>query len=440
MPIHIEKPRNLTAKVSLPSSKSISNRALLLNTLSGAPMGYISNLSDCDDTSVMMEALFLLDAERREGRMGQLVPTINIKAAGTAMRFLTAYLAATPAVGTRIITGTERMRQRPIGLLVDALRALGADIEYEDQEGFPPLRITGKKLKGGRVSLPGDVSSQYSSALLMIAPLLEEGLTLTLQGTVISRPYINMTMQMMREHGAEVAWKDSKTIEVKGGSGYVPTRYYIESDWSAASYWYEIELLSDNSNETMELCGLFADSLQGDSAVKDIFQQLSVQTMIQTQQEDGPRTILIRRGLLPKQLTWDFTKTPDLAQTLVVTCAMKGIPFNFCGLKSLRIKETDRIAALQTELRKLGVQVEVEGDDVMSWAGPQLQSQGDVPYLQPAAGTAIDTYDDHRMAMAFAPAALVLGSICINHPDVVSKSYSRFWQDLQDAGFEVVRK
>jgi 3-phosphoshikimate 1-carboxyvinyltransferase len=220
----------------------------------------------------------------------------------------------------------------------------------------------------------------------------------------------------------------------------VPTRYYIESDWSAASYWYEIELLSDNSNETMELCGLFADSLQGDSAVKDIFQQLSVQTMIQTQQEDGPRTILIRRGLLPKQLTWDFTKTPDLAQTLVVTCAMKGIPFNFCGLKSLRIKETDRIAALQTELRKLGVQVEVEGDDVMSWAGPQLQSQGDVPYLQPAAGTAIDTYDDHRMAMAFAPAALVLGSICINHPDVVSKSYSRFWQDLQDAGFEVVRK
>lgn len=400
-------------------------------------MGYIGNLSDCDDTRVMMEALFLLDAERREGRIGELVPTINIKAAGTAMRFLTAYLAATPAVGTRVITGTERMRQRPIGLLVDTLRTLGADIEYVEQAGFPPLRIKGRTLQGGRVSLPGDVSSQYISALLMIAPLLEEGLTLSLQGHVISRPYIHMTMQMMRQHGAEVAWKGSKTLVVKGGSGYVPTPYYIESDWSAASYWYEIELLSDNKNETLELRGLFAESLQGDSAVKDIFQQLAVQTFILSRQEQEPRIMLIRRGRMPKQLTWDFTKTPDLAQTLVVTCALKGIPFHFSGLKSLRIKETDRIAALQTELRKLGVQVEVEGDDVMHWAGPQQQSQGEVPYLQPTAGTSIDTYEDHRMAMAFAPAALVLGSIRINNPDVVSKSYPRFWKDLQEAGFEV---
>jgi 5-enolpyruvylshikimate-3-phosphate synthase len=174
MQYRIEKPRNLTAKVSLPSSKSISNRALLLDTLSGAPMGYIANLSDCDDTTVMMNALFLLDTERRENRIGELVPVIDIKAAGTAMRFLTAYLAATPDVGTRIITGTERMRQRPIGLLVDSLRTLGADIEYVEQPGFPPLRIKGKTLKGGAVSLPGDVSSQYISALMMIAPLLEE--------------------------------------------------------------------------------------------------------------------------------------------------------------------------------------------------------------------------------------------------------------------------
>ena len=433
----IVQPRNLTAKVSLPSSKSISNRALLLNTLSGAPMGYIANLSDCDDTTVMMQALFLLDAERREGRVGELIPTINIKAAGTAMRFLTAYLAATPSVGTRVITGTERMRQRPIGLLVEALRTLGADIEYVHQEGFPPLRITGKQLKGGKVSLPGDVSSQYISALLMIAPLLSEGLTLSLQGAIISRPYIHMTMQMMREHGAEVAWKGPRTIVVKGGKGYRPTPYFIESDWSAASYWYEIELLSDNRNETLELRGLFPDSLQGDSAVKDIFQQLSVQTFMLSRQQGEPLTMLIRRGRVPKQLTWDFTKMPDLAQTLVVTCAMKGIAFHFTGLQSLRIKETDRIAALQTELRKLGVQVEVEGDDIMYWAGPQQQAQGTVPYLQPAAGTAIDTYDDHRMAMAFAPTALVLGSICINNPDVVSKSYPRFWQDLQAAGFEV---
>lgn len=440
MQYHIEKPRNLTAKVSLPSSKSISNRALLLNTLSGAPMGCIANLSDCDDTTVMMEALFLLDAERREGRVGQLVPVINIKAAGTAMRFLTAYLAATPSVGTRVITGTERMCQRPIALLVDSLRTLGADIEYEGQEGFPPLRITGKTLRGGQVNLPGDVSSQYISALLMIAPLLEEGLSLSLQGTIISRPYINMTMQMMREHGAEVAWQDSRTIVVKGGKGYVATPYYIESDWSAASYWYEMELLSDNLGETMELRGLFPESLQGDSAVKDIFQQLSVQTFVLSRQQQEPRTMLIRRGQIPNQLTWDFTKTPDLAQTLVVTCALKGIAFHFTGLQSLRIKETDRLSALQKELRKLGVQVEVEGDDVMHWAGPQQQALGDVPYLQPVEGTAIDTYQDHRMAMAFAPAALVLGSICINHPEVVSKSYPRFWQDLQEAGFEVREK
>ena len=438
MQYQIIQSRNLTAKVSLPSSKSISNRALLLNTLSGAPMGCISNLSDCDDTTVMMEALFLLDAERREGRIGELVPTINIKAAGTAMRFLTAYLAATPSVGTRVITGTERMRQRPIGLLVDSLRTLGADIEYVEQEGFPPLRITGKQLKGGQVTLPGDVSSQYISALLMIAPLLEEGLTLTLRGTIISRPYIHMTMQMMREHGAEVAWKGPRTIVAKGGEGYKPTPYFIESDWSAASYWYEIELLSDNRNETLELRGLFSDSLQGDSAVKDIFQQLSVQTFILSTQAGEPHTMLIRRGRMPKQFSWDFTKTPDLAQTLVVTCALKGIAFHFTGLQSLRIKETDRIAALQTELRKLGVQVEVVGDDEMRWAGPQQQPQGEVPYLQPAAGTAIDTYNDHRMAMAFAPAALVLGSICINNPDVVSKSYPRFWHDLQEAGFGIV--
>jgi 3-phosphoshikimate 1-carboxyvinyltransferase len=248
---------------------------------------------------------------------------------------------------------------------------------------------------------------------------------------------MNMTMEMMREHGAEVAWKGPRTIVVKGGTGYKPTPYYIESDWSAASYWYEIELLSDNRNETMELRGLFPGNLQGDSVVKDIFAQLSVQTFMLPQQEGEPHAILIRRGRMAKQLTWDFTKTPDLAQTLVVTCAMKGIAFHFSGLKSLRIKETDRIAALQKELRKLGVQVEVEGDDVMSWVGPQQQAPGEVPYLQPAEGTAIDTYEDHRMAMAFAPAAWVLGSICINNPEVVSKSYPRFWQDLQDAGFEV---
>lgn len=218
---------------------------------------------------------------------------------------------------------------------------------------------------------------------------------------------------------------------------YVPTPYAVESDWSAASYWYEIMLLQDRRDFTASLRGLFDQSLQGDSAVQDIFIRLSVFSSTTALDGFEPTTILIRRGRVPKHVELDFTKTPDLAQTLVVACALKGIAFRFSGLQSLRIKETDRIAALQTELAKLGVRVAVEGDSVMSWAGPEKQADGEIAYLQPLPGTSIDTYDDHRMAMAFAPAALVLGSIDINNPEVVSKSYPRFWEDLKKAGFEI---
>lgn len=440
MKYHVHKPRELTSKVILPASKSISNRALILNALSGAAMGYISNLSDCDDTRVMLETLFLLDAELRDGRAGELLPTVNVKAAGTAMRFLTAYLAATPIVGTRLITGSERMQHRPIGVLVEALRSLGAQIEYVGEEGFPPLCVTGQDLRGGEVTLQGDVSSQYISALLMVAPLLREGLKLHLKGNIISRPYINMTITMMREHGAQVRWQGPRTIVVAPDHPYTPKPYTIESDWTAASYWYEMELLSQNRNETVTLEGLFDKSMQGDSVVAELFRQLSVQTYHMPSGMLGPTVMLTRRGKPATAVEWDFTKMPDLAQTLVVTCAMKGIAFRFTGLQSLRIKETDRISALQTELRKLGVQVEVEGDSIMSWAGPERQAEGDVPYLQPAEGCAINTYEDHRMAMAFAPAALVLGSICINNPEVVSKSYPNFWEHLKAAGFEIVEE
>ena len=434
MKYHIKKPTKLSINLHLPASKSISNRALMLNALSCGQPGLVSNISDCDDTMVMLEALFLLHMRQREGDACQLPPIINVKAAGTAMRFLTALLSVSP--GTHTITGTERMCHRPIGILVEALRSLGAKIEYVGEEGFPPLRITGSRLRGGELELQGDVSSQYISALLMIAPQLDEGLTLHLKGKVISRPYIDMTLEMMREHGANAHWMNRNTLHVEP-KPYAPTPYIVESDWSAASYWYEIMLLQEQRDLTASLKGLFDRSLQGDSAVQDIFSRLSVFSSTITLCYHETKTILIRRGRVPKQLKLDFTKTPDLAQTLVVACAMKGIAFRFSGLQSLRIKETDRIAALQTELAKLGVRVTVEGDSVMSWAGPEKQPAGEIAYLQPLPGTAIDTYDDHRMAMAFAPAALVLGTIDINDPDVVSKSYPRFWEDMRKSGFEI---
>ena len=431
----ILKPEKWDADVRLPSSKSISNRALMLNALSGGLPGLLQNVSDCDDTTVMREALFLLDVERREGADCLLPPVVNVKAAGTAMRFLTALLAVTP--GTHTITGTERMLHRPIGVLVEALRRLGARIEYVGEEGFPPLRIEGTMLRGGEIELAGDVSSQYISALLMIAPKLWEGLTLRLKGNIISRPYIDMTLAMMREHGAAAEWTSRHTLSVKP-QPYNPTPYAVEADWTAASYWYEMLLLLEQRHATVLLHGLFHDSLQGDSVVREMFRKLSVCSTT-TEVGGEMRTCLIRHGRVPKHIELDFTKTPDLAQTLVVACAMKGIAFECKGLQSLRIKETDRIAALQTELAKLGVRVEVEGDSVMRWAGPAAQPAGEVPYLRPLPGTAIDTYEDHRMAMAFAPAALALGSIDINNPDVVTKSYPGFWEDMEKAGFTINR-
>ncbi len=430
----IKTPQKLSFDVRLPASKSISNRALMLNALSGAPMGLVSNISDCDDTNVMMSALFLLDTERREGAACMMPPVVNVKAAGTAMRFLTALLSVSP--GTHTITGTERMCHRPIGILVEALRTLGAQIEYLGEEGFPPLSIKGTRLGGGELELKGDVSSQYISALLMIAPLLDNGLTLKLKGEIVSRPYIDMTLAMMCEHGAKARWTAKNTLRVEP-KAYVPTPYSVEADWSAASYWYEIMLLQDQRNLATSLRGLFPKSIQGDSAVQEIFRKLSVFSATLAMDEMTPKTVLIRNGRVPKHLELDFTKTPDLAQTLVVACALKGITFRCSGLQSLRIKETDRIAALQKELAKIGVRVTIEGDSVMSWAGPKNQPEGEIAYLKPLPDTAIDTYDDHRMAMAFAPAALVLGSIVINDPEVVSKSYPNFWEDLKEAGFEV---
>lgn len=393
------------ATVKLPASKSISNRALILNALSSSPYA-VDNLSDCDDTNLMVNAL------QAEGG------DFNVGAAGTTMRFLTAFLANRPGEWT--ITGTERMKNRPIKVLVEALNALGAHITYMEKEGFPPLCISGAALPGGEISLPGHVSSQYISAILMVAPLMEKGVTLHLEGEIVSRPYIYITLELMKQFGVSATWEDH-TIRVLPQS-YTPIRFTVESDWSAASYWYEMMALSPGAE--IELLGLFKESLQGDAAGAKLFEQLGVETLFTAQ---GVR--LRHTGTCCQELTYDFVNEPDLAQTFVVTCALLGVPFRFTGLQSLKIKETDRIAALQTELRKLGYVLRDAEDSILSWDGERCA---------PEAHPVIATYEDHRMALSFAPVALVRPEgIEIAHPEVVSKSYPHYWADLRAAGFGV---
>ena len=408
-------PETLRADIQLPASKSISNRALIIYSLSGGSM-MPQNLSDCDDTQVMIEALRYMPE------------TIDIKAAGTAMRFLTAYMSVMR--GTHVLTGTERMKHRPIGILVDALRRLGAEIAYVGEEGFPPLKITGQTLQGGELELQGGVSSQYVSALLMIGPVLKNGLTLRLLGDVISRPYIDLTLWMMREFGADAEWTDAHTIEVKP-QPYRRRHYFIENDWSAASYWYQMVALSRDRDAEVTLAGLMDGSKQGDSSVRYIFSLLGVKTAFKTKEEGVPQTVTLTKSRRPvPRLEYDFVNSPDLAQTFVVTCALLGVHFRFTGLRTLRIKETDRISALKTEMRKLGFVIHDEDDSVLYWDGERCE---------PQEVAAIDTYEDHRMALAFAPVSL-LRPIVINNPQVVTKSYPAYWEHLKAAGFSIIEK
>lgn len=391
--------------VKLPASKSISNRALILNALSYSPFE-VENLSDCDDTNSMTRVLNSNDRD------------FDIGAAGTTMRFLTAFLSK--VVGEWTLTGSERMKKRPIKVLVEALNSIGANVEYMENEGFPPLRIKGCALRGGEIALPGDVSSQYISALLMIAPLTEQGLTLRLEGKIISRPYIELTLGLMAQYGVRASWIGN-TIKVEPQE-YQPVPFKVESDWSAASYWYGMMALTDRAE--IELLGLFKKSLQGDSAGARLFAQLGVAT---TFTDRGVR--LRRNGERPVKLVYDFVDQPDLAQTFTVVCALMEIPFRFSGLRSLRIKETDRIAALQQELAKLGYVVRDYDDSILEWNGERRE---------PEANPVIKTYEDHRMAMSFALAALKRPEgIRIAEPGVVSKSYPHFWDDLREAGFRI---
>jgi len=400
----IKAPNTLEGTVQLPASKSISNRSLILNSLAGKN-SHVENLADCDDTNVLIKAL-RFESDK-----------LDIGAAGTAMRFLTAYL--TSQDGTWEITGSQRMKNRPIRILVEALKSLGAEIEYIEKEGYPPLRVNGKKLTGGYIDIDGSISSQYLSALMMVAPTMQNGLHLNIEGELISKPYVRMTLEMMQQYGIQAEWTDQH-IAIKPQE-YQPVHFQVESDWSGASYWYQ--MLSLANDGSLILKGLFAKSLQGDARVATWFEDLGVHTTYQQKQVKLTK-------ILPKRKTFeaDFTDQPDLAQTFAVTCAMKGIHFRLSGLQSLKIKETDRMQALINEGRKIGFVFAEKEENTLEWTGERIPA---------AIHTAIETYEDHRMAMAFAPASLGMEFILINHPEVVSKSYPNFWEDMKSCGFTI---
>ena len=403
----VSKPdKTLRGSIVLPGSKSVANRALIIHALSYSPYP-IENLSESDDTRVM-EQVFNSNTN-----------VFDIGHAGTAMRFLTAFLAQ--IVGEWTITGSDRMKQRPIGILVDALNKLGARIEYLENEGFPPLKIYGSHLKGCVLELDGSVSSQYISALLMVAPTMEGGLTLRLKNKITSRPYIEMTLKLMEQFGVKHVWKGNE-IRIAEQS-YKARPFSVEADWSGASYWYEMAVMADELD--LELIGLTTESLQGDAQIAKWFEQLGIDTVAT---EAGSR--LVKNGkLLPKNLNLNFIENPDVAQTFAVLCVMKQIPFHFTGLETLKIKETNRIAALQDELAKFGAQITEPVHGELKWDGTFS--------LEKQATPEIETYHDHRMALAFAPACQVYGSVAILDPMVVTKSYPGYWEDLKKVGFEV---
>ena len=400
--------KKLIGEISLPSSKSISNRILIINALSYSPF-LIDNLSDSDDTKVMEQVL------------SGATNYFDIGHAGTAMRFLTAFLSK--IVGEWTLTGSERMQQRPINILVDALRKLGASIEYSDHEGFPPLHIIGTALKGGIIELDGSISSQYISALLMIAPTVQGGMTLKLQNQITSKPYIDLTLKLMKKFGVRHTWNGNEIFIDE--QTYHPVRFSVEADWSGASYWYSMAALSEECN--LLLKGLRLNSLQGDASQAEWFQKYFG---IQSKQEGNHIRLTKGKNIVISNLEIDFIENPDIAQTFVVLAVCKKIPFIFSGLTTLKIKETDRIKALQLEWMKYGVVLTEPQSGKLAWDGtfdPSLKIQSPV----------IATYHDHRMALAFAPAAMAFPEIVIEDPNVITKSYPQYWNDLKKLGFTV---
>lgn len=399
--------KNISGTINLPSSKSISNRVLIITSLCFSPYP-IRNLSDSDDTKVLFHALHSNNNK------------FDIGHAGTAMRFLTAFLAK--IVGEWEVTGSERMKQRPIKILVDALNQLGAKIEYLEDEGCPPLKIYGSHLKGKTLELDGSVSSQYISALLMIAPTIEDGLTLKLTGNITSASYIELTLKLMQKFGIQYQWEGNEITVPE--QNYFPHDFTVEADWSGASYWYQILSLAEKGSILLE--NLHLESLQGDANIAKWFGQFGVYS---SQKENG---ILLSKSenIKPEKLGLDFIENPDVAQTMACLCVAKQIPFHFTGLKTLKIKETDRITALQTELAKFGAILTEPEHGELEWDGTIDSS---VKEKMPE----IKTYHDHRMALAFAPMAFAGFTLKIDDPMVVTKSYPGFWDDLKKVGFDI---
>ena len=390
-------------KIKITGSKSETNRLLFLQSL--FPNFKIQNKSNSDDSSVMQAAL------------KSTSDFIDINHAGTAMRFLTSYFSQLEGREV-ILTGSERMQQRPIKILVDALRSLGASIEYEKKQGYPPLRIKGKKLVGGKISLPASISSQYISSLIMLGPILKAGIELNLEGTITSMPYINMTLDLLKRLGIKTEFKGHRIL-VKNISKSKNTIQVVESDWSSASYFFSIAALSDKAK--IYLSNYKSNSLQGDSILRIIYKQLGVNSYFK-----GNNLILEKENISsPKRIKWDLSNAPDIAQTIAVSCYGLGVACDLEGLHTLKIKETDRLVALDTELSKLGAKISVTDKSLHLASDQDFQK-----------GITISTYNDHRMAMAFAPLALKI-PLSVKKAEVVSKSYPSFWEDLNSLDFKI---
>lgn len=386
----------------LSSSKSISNRALILKALSG-DRSTVSNLSDARDTVLMTQLITSTN------------PVIDVMDAGTTMRFLTAYFAITNQ--HKVLTGTPRMKERPIGILVDALRRLGVSIDYLEKEGFPPVQTTGfEPQRTNSLTVAGNISSQYISALMMVAPILPQGLILNLTGNIGSVPYIEMTAALMKDFGVTVNIDlAAQTIRVPA-SAYQPAQVVVEADWSAISYWYGFTALAEMAQFTLP--NVSEKSLQGDRVIATIMERIGVMSTFQNNQ------LILSKKESASSIQWDFKDCPDLAQTVIPVCAAKGITGEFTGLESLRIKETDRITALQNEIKKIGASL---NEPI---TGKWILTPGKFPNHE----LTIETYHDHRMAMGFAPWA-TLCDLKIKNPEVVNKSYPGFWEDMRAVGF-----
>ena len=411
--------KSIQCRLNLPLSKSIINRLLVIRHLSGGENPG-SLVSESSDTAVMQE---LLDVISQAAGGTETLTELNVGNAGTVMRFLAAVLSVTP--GLWLLTGTERMQQRPVKPLTDALQSLGADISFLNKPGYPPLLIKGNsQLKGGKVELYAGISSQFISALMMLAPKLEGGLKLELQGEIISASYIRMTQALMQKTGAGVSFSGNQLLIREGQYTDFDFNELSEPDWSAAAFWYELAAFATEAQILLK--DLKKDSVQGDAVLPDIYASLGVSSAF-----TGEGLLLTKTYReTVAEFNYDFTECPDLAQAVIVSCAGLGIKGRYSGLKTLRVKETDRIEALRNELTKLGYGVEVCGNEISLVGTTSSATQADD---QPV----VNCYDDHRMAMAFAPLALLHHSICLDDPEVVKKSYPAFWKDVAAAGFKL---